>query len=110
MFLEILNILVLLALCILIFIDIRYYYKVLKQAKQYSKEEETTENDYEETGLYSIRDFRKRMEKLKEEDFEYFDGVPLYTPKKEELFPNPSSGVEIITDDMEIYMDEKYRR
>lgn len=59
-------------------------------------------------GLYDVKEFKRRIEEVKQE-VELVDGVPLYTPvniSSEEL---SMSGVEVISDDLELLFEKRMR-
>jgi hypothetical protein len=56
---------------------------------------------------YDVNAFRKRMDEFKKE---YYEGVPLYDVPVFEAKPDDEiTGVEVITDDYEVFMERKMK-
>jgi len=84
-------------------------YGVVKLKKDVDDVEET-EARFQQKGGYDIEGFNKRIADLKEEqaNVEFFNGVPLYTPKNDGY--DNKSGVEVITDADEIRLEQRASR
>jgi len=62
------------------------------------------------TDLYSVKDFNKRIEELKKEEGDMYDGIPLYDVNAKTTNKELSAGVEIITDSYELEVERRIRR
>lgn len=84
------------------FIKLRNWYR-----EYFNEQEEYKENIHD---LYNIKEFNKRIEDIKKEEFSIYDGIPLYDVNAKNTKDELSAGVEIITNSYEMEVEKRIRR